>query len=77
MPDFNIHNRPYPVTFGQGEWTCAVAYITGTITEPMPGPDGKLVPATNKPFKTRMSTATRWVDGRIAEEHIFVDMISL
>ena len=77
VPDFRIHNRPYAVTFGQGEWTCAVAYITGTMTKPMPGPDGKLVPPTNKAFKTRMSTAARWVDGRIAEEHIFVDMISL
>jgi predicted ester cyclase len=77
FPDMWIFNHPYLVTFGQGDWTCAVAKLAGTMKEPMTLPSGKIIPVTNKKFEVPMCTVARWIDGKIAEEWIFADQLSM
>ena len=60
FPDNHIDNDPYKVLFSQGDWTCSVARFTGTMKGPMKGPDGKMIPATNKKFEVEFCTVAHW-----------------
>jgi hypothetical protein len=75
FPDNHIDNDPYKVLFSQGDWTCSVAPFTGTMKGPMKGPDGKMIPATNKKFEVEFCTVAHWKDGEIVEEKLFYDLI--
>lgn len=77
FPDNHIDNDPYKVLFGQGDWTCSVARFTGTMKGPMAGPDGKMIPPTNKKFEIEFCTVAHWVDGEIVEEKLFYDLAEL
>jgi hypothetical protein len=37
FPDNHGQNNPYRVLFGQGEWTCSIAILTGTHKGSMTG----------------------------------------
>ncbi|MFF0447404.1 ester cyclase [Streptomyces sp. NPDC004609] len=76
FPDNHVANRPYKVLLAQGEWTCSVARFTGTMTGPMQGPGGE-IPPTGRAFAVDFCTVAHWVDGRIAEENLFYDLIGL
>jgi len=75
--DNHIDNRPYKVLIGQGDWTCSVARFTGTMKGPMTGPDGKIIPPTNKKFEIEFCTVAHWVNGEIVEEKLFYDLAEL
>lgn len=64
-------------SFGEGEWIFASYTLTGTHKGPLPGPGGKDLPPTNKSVKVPMGTATRFENGRIAEEHIYFDRLTM
>ena len=66
--DNHVHNSPYVVAFADGDWTCTIARFTGSITGPI-----KSVQPTNRSFETTFATISRWVDGKIVEEHEFLD----
>jgi hypothetical protein len=72
--DLRIH-VPHRVLFADGDWTCSIAKMTGTMTGPMPTPDGGEVPATGKAFDLEIATIARWRDGLIVEENIQLDML--
>jgi hypothetical protein len=73
FPDVHVHNDPYPIQFGQGDWTTVVTRTTGTFTGEMTGPDGKRVPPTSKPFDLLFTTVARWKGDKLAEEWVFWD----
>ena len=73
FPDNQVHNRPYDVLFGDGDFTCFVTRFTGTFTAPLEQPDGTSIEPTGKSFELLYSTAARWRDGRIVEEYLFYD----
>jgi ketosteroid isomerase-like protein len=77
FPDNHIDNRPYKVMFGQGDWTCSIARFTGTMTGPMKGMDGSMIPPTNKSFEIEFCTVAHWKDGEIIEERLFYDVIGM
>jgi predicted ester cyclase len=77
FPDNHIDNDPYKVLISQGDWTCSVARFTGTMKGPMKGPDGKMIPATNKKFEVEFCTVAHWKDGEIVEEKLFYDLVGL
>ncbi len=77
FPDNHIVNDPYKVLFGQGDWTCSVAKFTGTMKGPMKGPDGKLIPPTNRKFEIEFCTVAHWVNDEIVEEKLFYDLTEL
>jgi ketosteroid isomerase-like protein len=71
--DNRVHNDPYVVALSDREWTCTIARLTGTMTGPLPTSDGKVLEPTNRPFETSFATIARWVEGKIEEEHEFLD----
>lgn len=73
FPDVRVHNDPYPIQLGQGDWTTAISKMTGTFTGEMTGPDGKVVPPTGRSFEVPFTTVARWQQGRIVEEWVFWD----
>jgi len=78
FPDNRVGNRPYQVLFGEGDWTCSISIFTGTMTGPMPGPDGKDIQPTNKKFKVEFCTVAHWNEkGEITEEKLFYDLVGL
>ena len=44
FPDQHLDNRPYKVLIARGDWTCSVAHFTGSMTGPMTGADGTVIP---------------------------------
>ncbi len=76
-PDARIENDPYKVCFGEGDWTCTVALMSGTNTGSMMSPDGKSMPPTNKMFRSDFCTVARWKSNRIIEMRIFYDMANM
>jgi len=78
FPDNRVGNRPYQVLFGEGDWTCSISIFTGTMTGPMPGPDGKDIQPTNKKFEVEFCTVAHWNDkGEIVQEKLFYDLLGL
>jgi hypothetical protein len=78
FPDNHVGNDPYVVLFGESDWTCSVAKFTGTMTGPMPGPDGTTIEPTNKSFEVEFCTVAHWNEkGEIVQEKLFYDLIGL
>lgn len=74
FPDVHVHNDPYPVQFGQGDWVTVISKITGTFTGRMTAPDGTAIPPTGKSFEVNFSTTCRWNDsGQLVDEYVFWD----
>jgi hypothetical protein len=63
FPDVRVHNDPYPIQFGQGEWTTAISKMTGTFTGELIGPDGQPIPPTGKPFDVKFTTIGKVAGG--------------
>ena len=49
--------------------------FTGTMTGPMQGPDGTVIPPTGRPFEVEFCTVARWDNGQIVEENLFYDLV--
>lgn len=75
--DNRLDNNPYKILFGHGDHTCSVARWTGTNIGPFMGPDGRMIPATNKKFELEFCTVAQWKDGEIVEEKLFYDLVGL
>jgi predicted ester cyclase len=71
MPDLKI--RSHPVSFGSGDWTCAIGVMEGTFTSPMPTGAGKTIKPNGRKVNLRMATIAHWKDARIYEEYLFWD----
>lgn len=71
MPDLKI--RSHPVSFGSGDWTCAIGVMEGTFTDPMPAGAGKTIKPTGRKLNLRMATIAHWKDDLIFEEYFFWD----
>ncbi len=41
------------------------------------GPDGKMIPPTNKKFHIEFCTVATWKDGQIVEEKLFYDLLGM
>ena len=60
FPDVHVHNDPYPVQFGSGDWITVVTRTTGTFTGEMVLPDGTVVPPTGKEFDLDFGQTSKW-----------------
>ena len=49
----------YKVTFGQGDWTCTLAKLTGMTNDALKGSD------------IEVCTVTQWKNGQIVEQKVF------
>ena len=73
FPDMRVHNDPYDIQFGQGQWTVAMGRVSGTFTKPMQMPDGKTIEPTGKTFETFFTTIAKWKNDQIVEEYVMLD----
>ena len=73
FPDMRVHNDPYDIQFGQGQWTVAMGRVSGTFTKPMQMPDGKTIQPTGKTFETFFTTIAKWKNDQIVEEYVMLD----
>lgn len=73
FPDMRVHNDPYDVQFGQGEWTVAIGKLSGTFTQPLTMPGGPTVQPTGKSFTTFFTTIARWQNDQMVAEYVLFD----
>lgn len=73
FPDMTVHNDPYDVQLGQGEWTVAIGRLSGTFTGPLVAADGSMIPPTGGSFDTLFTTIARWQNDRMVEEFVLMD----
>ncbi|HEY0933598.1 MAG TPA: ester cyclase [Trebonia sp.] len=76
-PDMRVHNDPYDIQFGQGEWTVALGKLSGTFTQPLTLPDGTVIQPTGKAFLTFFTTIARWQDDRMVQEYVLFDPMDI
>ena len=73
FPDMHVHNDPYPVQFGAGDWTTVIGKVTGTFSGELVLPDGTVIPGTGKSFELDLATTARWQGEQMVEERVFWD----
>lgn len=73
FPDVHIHNNPYPIQLGSGEWTTVICRATGTFAGEMILPDCKKIAPTGKAFDVNFCTIAKWDGDRLLEEYVFWD----
>ncbi len=77
FPDVRVHNNPYDVQFGQGEWTVALGKLSGTFTQPLTMPDKTVIPPTGKSFTTFFTTIARWQNDQMVDEYVLFDQMDI
>jgi hypothetical protein len=73
FPDVQVHNDPYPIQFGSGDWITVITRVTGTFTGEMTLPDGSVIAPTGKAFNNDFATTARWDGDLLIEEYVFWD----
>lgn len=73
FPDVRVHNDPYPIQFGSGDWITVVTRTTGTFTGEMIGPDGKVIAPTGKAFDVEFVQTVKWDGDLLIEIAAFWD----
>ncbi len=73
FPDVRVHNDPYPVQFGSGDWITVVTRTTGTFTGEMTLPDGTVVPPTGKAFDLDFGQTSKWQGDQLIAISAFWD----
>ncbi len=66
FPDMQIHDDPYPIQFGSGDWITVVTRATGTFTGEMTSPDGKVIAPTGRAFDVEFAQTIKWAGDQIA-----------
>src|ERR1700682_249561 len=73
FPDVHVHNDPYPVQFGSGDWITVITRTTGTFTGKMTLPDGTVVPPTGKAFDLDFGQTSKWQGDQLIAISAFWD----
>jgi ketosteroid isomerase-like protein len=73
FPDIHVHNDPYPIQLGSGDWITVITRATGTFTGEMIMPEGKVIAPTGKSFDLEFATTAKWEGDLLLEEFVFVD----
>ena len=72
-----IDNCPYPVVFGQGDWTCAVSRLTATTDDSMGGLNGNTILPTSQEFEIEVCVVTCSKHGEVVEQKVFYDLAGM
>lgn len=72
-----IDNGPYPVVFGEGDWTCAVSRMTVTTNDSAGGPHGAMLRPANQGFEIEVCVVTCSKHGEVVEQKVFYDMAGM
>ena len=63
----------HPVRICSGDYTSVTGIMTGTFSQPMPGPNGRAIAPTNKAFRLGMATIGHWNGTVMDHEWLFWD----
>ena len=63
-------------SFGQEDLVCAELIWTATHKGPLPGPDGQMIPATNKSVRLPMVAVYRFKEGQILDAREYWDQVA-
>ena len=77
VEDTVIDNGPYPVVFGEGDWTCAVSRLTVTTNYSMGGLNGNMIQPTDQKFEIGVCIVTCSKQGEIVEQKVFYDLVGM
>jgi len=72
-----IDDGPYPVVFGEGDWTCAVSRLTGTTNVSMKGPGVNTTRPADQRFEVEVCVVTCSKNGEVVEQKVFYDMAGM
>jgi hypothetical protein len=72
-----LDSGPYPLVFGQGDWTCAVSRLTGTTHDSVGGLDENIIQPTSQKFEIEVCVVTCSKDGEVVEQKVFYDLIGM
>ncbi|KAF5019518.1 hypothetical protein F66182_8460 [Fusarium sp. NRRL 66182] len=75
-PDNHVHNHPYKVSLGEGNWTLSLSDCTGTNTGAIQSPEGWRGP-TGRRINYEFMTAALWEEGHIVKEYIWMDLVTV
>lgn len=73
FPDVHVHNDPYQIQFGNGDWITVITRTTGTFTGEMILPSGKVIAPTGKAFDLDFATTAKWAGDLLIEEFALWD----
>jgi hypothetical protein len=73
FPDVHVHNDPYLIEFGSGDWITVITRTTGTFTGEMILPDGNVIAPTGQSFDLNFTTTAQWDGDLLREEYVFWD----
>ena len=73
FPDIHVHNDPYPIQLGSGDWITVITRATGTFTGEMKLPDGKVIAPTGKAFDLEFGQTAKWDGDQVTEIFAFWD----
>ena len=72
-----IDNGPYPLVFGQGDWTCAISRLTGTTNDSMGGLNGNTILPTSQRLEIGVCVVTCSKNGEVVEQKVFYDLVGM
>jgi hypothetical protein len=75
--DTVLDNAPYPLVFGQGDWTCAVSRLTVTTNDSMGGLNENIIQPTSQKFEIEVCVVTCSKNGEIVEQKVFYDLVGM
>lgn len=73
FPDVHVDNDPYPLQFGNGDWTTVITRARGTFTGKIALPNGTVIEPTGEAFDLDFTTTARWEGDVMVEEYVFWD----
>ena len=65
---------PYPLVFGQGDWTCAVSRLTGVTCDSMVSLNENMSQPKSQKFEIGVCVVTCSKNGEIVEQKVFYDL---
>lgn len=73
FPDVHVHNDPYPIQFGSGDWITVITRTTGTFSGEMSLPDGQVIAPTGKAFDVEFVQTIKWDGDQLVQIGAFWD----
>jgi hypothetical protein len=72
-----IDDGPYPLVFGEGDWTCAVSRLTGTTHDSTGRPNGSAIQPMVQEFEIEVCVVTCSKNGEVVEQKVFYDLAGM
>jgi len=72
-----IDDGPYPVVFGEGDWTCTLSKLTVTTDDPMRGPSRSMIQRSKQKFEIGVCIVECSKQGQVVEQKVFYDLVGM